>query len=115
MKLSANLIFMLAITTALSGCGATAARYEPVVDQPNANYSEDLRQCQQLAEQRAYLNDDVKTNVLAGAMLGAVLDGFEGALVGSTIAAGGRAWDTREERKQIVMTCLRGRGHRIAG
>jgi hypothetical protein len=114
-------LILLPVFISLTACGATAARYKPVVDQPNANYSADLANCQKLAETRSYLNDDVKTAALAGAVAGTVLglgdwdDSLGGAVIGSLIGAGGQAWDTREERKDIVMQCLRGRNHLIAG
>jgi len=108
----------------LSGCGSTAAQYQPLVDGPrNQQYSNDLSACSQLAEQRKYINDDVKSEALLGAGIGAVVGGLEdgssgllaGALVGGATGAGGRAWDTREERKQIVISCMRGRGHKVVG
>ncbi len=109
----------------LSGCGSTAARYQPIVDQPNQKYATDLHECQQLAETRSYTNDDVKTAAAVGAVAGALIGGLSddggwdealgGAVIGGAIGGGGEAWDMREERKNIVIQCLRGRGHSIAG
>ncbi len=118
-------ILLIPVLVALTGCGATAARYQPVVDQPDQNYVADLGECQQLAETRSYTNDDVKTAAAVGAVAGALLgglgddggwdDALGGALVGSAIGGGSEAWDMREERKNIVVQCLRGRGHLVAG
>lgn len=108
----------------LSGCANTAADYEPLVDGPKDNrFYEDLAACKALAEQREYLNGDTKSEALLGAGLGALagaLDGggsdiVGGAIVGGAAGAGGRAWDTREERKGIVIQCMAGRGHKIVG
>ena len=114
-------LVLLPIFISLTACGTTAARYQPIVDQPNANYVADVADCQRLAETRSYLNDDVKTAALAGAVAGTVLglgdwnDSLGGAVLGGLIGAGSQAWDTREERKDIVIQCLRGRNHLIAG
>lgn len=121
-----QLMAITAITTGLllTGCGSTAAQYQPIVDGPkDAAYQNDLTACSALAEQRDYLNDDVKSEALLGAGIGAVVgaldDGLGGAVagaaIGSATTAGGRAWDTREERKQIVISCMRQRGHRVVG
>ena len=114
-------LILLPIFISLTACGTTAARYQPIVDQPDANYAADLSDCQHLAETRSYLNDDVKTAALAGAVLGGVLGAEDldhalgGAILGSLIGVGSEAWDMREERKNIVMQCLRVRDHLIAG
>ncbi|MCV6589535.1 MAG: hypothetical protein OIF57_10960 [Marinobacterium sp.] len=114
----------LTLTALLTGCGSTAAQYQPIVDGPkDALYNSDLAACSELAEQREYLNDDVKSEALLGAGIGALAgladDGgsgaVAGALVGSAAAAGGRAWETRDERKAIVVACMRGRGHKVVG
>ncbi len=108
----------------ISGCGYSAARYRPIVDGATSKaYETDLQACQQLATQRSYLNDDVKTHALlggaVGALLGGISEGVEGAIggaaLGGTLSGAGRAWETREERKHIVIECMRQRGHRVVG
>ncbi len=113
---------VIPVLFSLVGCGATAGKYQPIVDQPNAQYSADLKDCQNLAAKRSYLNDDVKTSAVAGATIGTLLSGFDSwgdvagsAAAGAVITAGSRAWEVREERKQIIMECLRGRNHLVAG
>ena len=114
-------ITILPLLFTLTACGTTAARYQPIVDKPNALYSADLSECQKLAETRSYLTADVKTDAVAGAVLGGVLGAKDwdhalgGAVLGGLIGAGTQAWDTRDERKEIVMQCLRNRHHLIAG
>ena len=116
-----KIILLLPLAITLSACGATAAKYRPIVDQPTANYSADLVDCQKLAETRSYLNDDVKTAALAGVLTGVVLglgdwnDSLGGAALGGLIGGGSAAWNMRKERKDIVMQCLRGRDHLIVG
>ncbi len=53
---------------------STGANYQPIVDGPTGYaFSSDLSQCKQLAEKRKYLNDDVKTQAVAGAVVGGVI------------------------------------------
>ncbi len=109
---------------ALTACGNTGADYQPVLDgAPSPNYSADLKACQQVAEQRSYTNDNVKSDAAVGAGLGAVIggltDGVEGAIAGGVVGgaagAGGQAYETLEERQKIVVACLQGRGHPVVG
>lgn len=118
---TATSVMMVAL---LSGCANTAADYEPLVDGPkDARFYDDLAECKALAEQREYLNGDTKSEAVLGAGLGALagaLDGggtdiLGGAIVGGAVGAGGRAWETREERKGIVIQCMAGRGHNVVG
>ncbi len=108
----------------LTACGNTGADYQPILDgTPNARYSADLASCQQVAEQRSYLNDNVKSEAALGAgiggLVGAVDEGVEGAiagvLVGGLIGGAGRSWETMEERQQVVTACMQGRNHPVVG
>lgn len=119
-----TVMFSLATVLVLSACGHTADHYRPVLDGPaQAGYQADLADCQQRSRERSYWNDNVKTNALVGAGIGAALgaaeDGDEGAvggaLVGGAAAAVGKAWETRDERQQIIVECLQQRGHRVVG
>jgi hypothetical protein len=107
----------------VSGCANTASDYTPIVDGPkNAVFDSDLAACKQLAEKREYLNGETKTEALLGAGLGALAgasgnggDILAGALIGGTLGAAGKAWDARGERKNIVIKCMSGRGHKAVG
>ncbi len=123
-KTNLILVTSLVFTTLLTGCANTAADYEPIVDGPkDALFYDDLAACKNLAEQRDYLNDDTKSEALLGAGLGAVVgaiggdtgDIVGGTLVGGALSAGGGAWEVRGERKNIVIECMSGRGHRVVG
>ena len=118
-----KLLMTLATTATLTACGATASHYRPIVDgEINANYEHDLASCKPVAEQKRYTNDDVKTESAVGAAVGAVVGvggGAEGAiggaLVGGLLSGGERAWETRDERKNIIIECMKQRGHRVVG
>ncbi len=109
----------------LGGCSNTGADYRPIVDggADTAAYESDLAACAKVADQRGYLNGDVQNAALLGTGLGAIVgglsDGWGGALVGGVIGAAGgagaEAWDTQDERKQIVKNCMKGRGHNVVG
>ncbi|MCM8856991.1 MAG: glycine zipper family protein [Candidatus Thiodiazotropha sp.] len=114
------------LTTAalLTGCGTTSSQYRPIVDGDiDSHYEVDLIACSSLSEERGFINDDVKSEALLGAAIGAVAgavdDGSDGAvggaIVGGVLGGGGRAWETREEREQIVIECMKQRGHRVVG
>ncbi len=126
MKHATILKFAVILTTSsfTVGCAHSGAKYEPIVDgDMTAQYTADLGACQSLATEREYTNGDVKSETTAGAVTGAVLgaidDGLEGAvggaIAGSVLAGGARAWETRDERKQIIIECMRQRGHRVVG
>lgn len=110
---------------ALGGCASSGAAYEPIVDGPTgAVYQADLQDCQNLAETRQYDNGDTRTAAAIGAGIGGIAGLAEngnlgeaavGALIGGVIGGGGGALETREERKEIVLNCMVGRGHRVVG
>lgn len=113
----------LLILALSSGCSNTAAGYQPLVDGPQGErYAGDLQACQQLAQKRSYWNGDVKTEALLGGVLGALsmagddeLNATEGFVIGSLAGVAERSWETRDERKNIVTSCMRQRGHRVVG
>lgn len=124
-----NIILLTSIIggLALAGCANTGAKYEPIADGPvSVTYAADLESCQQLATDRGYINADTKTNAMIGAGLGALagiadddVNDTEGAIAGAVVGAiaGGGAGmvETREQRRQIVIDCMKGRGHPVVG
>lgn len=120
----AGLLSLGVTVVVLNGCSNTGADYRPIVDGGDGvAYESDLNECAAVADQRGYLNGDVQNAALLGTGLGAIVgglsDGWGGALVGGVIGAAGgagaEAWDTQDERKQIVKNCMKGRGHNVVG
>ncbi|MFK7978299.1 MAG: hypothetical protein AB8C02_19345 [Halioglobus sp.] len=114
----------LATTCMLTvGCAGSGGNYQPIVDGiQKDSYSTDLASCQSLSEQRQYLNGDVRTEGAAGAFIGALAgaeEGVEGAVAGAVVGmllgSAGRAWDVRDEKKDIVVKCMTNRGHNVVG
>lgn len=124
-------IFILTVSAiavlAVTGCANSGAKYAPIADGPvSPVYAADQEGCQQLATKRSYVNDDTKTDAVIGAGLGAVagladddVNDTEGAIAGAVlgaIAGGGSAMlETRAQRRQIVIDCMKGRGHPVVG
>lgn len=111
----------------LAACANSGARYEPVADGPTSvTYAADLEACQALATERDYVNGDTRNNALIGAGLGALAGvaddevndtegAITGAIVGAVAGAGGTMIETRSERRDIVIDCMKGRGHTVVG
>jgi len=111
----------------LGGCANTGAAYMPIVDGPKGpKYEQDISDCRSLAKQRKLLNGNSKeTALLAAGLTGLSVfaddkdNGLEeallGAVVGGVLGAGVGAMDARDERKQMIKTCMSGRGHRVVG
>ncbi|MCK5860047.1 MAG: hypothetical protein KAG72_11925 [Abyssibacter sp.] len=111
--------FSMACVAWLSGC----ANRGPIVDTQGvsqAQYAQDLAQCEQYAEQ-VDMGSSAAGGALGGAAIGALLGsifgnsdtakrtGGAGAVVGG---AKGAAQGARE-KDQVVKNCLRGRGYRV--
>lgn len=114
-SLSAAALLMTACAT------NSGANYTPIVDGPYApNFGPDLAECQTLSKEHALLNGNTQNDMLIDAVLGGLLgsadgDAVEGALVGAAAGGGSGAYEAHKERKDVVINCMRGRGHRIVG
>ena len=106
----------------LAACANTGANYKPIVDgTPSAAFASDLAACQSLARDQKQFDQERLAATGLGAGLGAALgeaeddDPVGGAVAGAV--AGGLASTVKvnEKRKAIVINCMRGRGHRVAG
>ena len=98
----------------LGGCMATGAEHRPIVDGSDpAKYESDLAACQQLARQRGYVNAETGTITAASTAVGGVWDGVDGAVAGAVAGGGASAVHTVQQRKAIVINCMRGRGHKV--
>ena len=109
------------LSLGLSGCAATGADFIPHVDRPGPNYNTDLQQCQNLAAQRSYVNGDSVMDTALGAAggttIGAIASGWSGAWIGALIGTGvgavGGAFSAKDDQKQIVIKCMKGRGYAV--
>lgn len=128
-KINRPSLLPIALISALSltACAGGGAAYRPITDGPqDAQYAGDLQDCRAVAETRNYMNSDTRTSAAIGAGLGGLVglidaenadveDFIGGAIVGALFGGGEGALNTRSERKQIVMNCMAGRGHRVVG
>ena len=115
----------IVISLLLLGCTGTGATYVPIVDGPRDRiFTSDLAACQQLAEERTYMNADVRNDAIVGGVIGGILgllddgeldDAAGGAAAGAAIGGGSRAYEVIEERKNIVKRCMLQRGHNVVG
>ncbi|MGR3485231.1 MAG: glycine zipper family protein [Paracoccaceae bacterium] len=113
----------LAALVLLAGCAGHGADYAPVLDgPPGPAFAADLTACQSLARAQAGLDREAAAAAIAGAVAGAALgaeDGTETAVAGLAVGAlaglVGGADLAAERRREIVVVCLQGRGHRAVG
>lgn len=116
------LLFIPAALT-VAACANSGANYQPVLDgQPSAAFQSDLAACQALARNQKQFDQETLGAAALGAGAGAVLgevddegDALGGAIVGALAGGAAGAVNASERREAIVVECLRGRGHRVAG
>lgn len=117
------LIPLAAVTLSMTACADSGANYRPILDGPaTVGFQSDLAACQGLArDQRQFDNDTMAATVMgagAGALFGRLDpdgDAIEGAIVGALAGGVSSAVDAGERREDIVVECLRGRGHAVVG
>lgn len=105
----------------LAGCAGTGADFRPVVDKAPATYEQDLAQCQDLAKERKYFNMDgimdTGLGAAGGTAIGAIADGWTGAWIGALIGTGvgftDHIFQTKDDRKNIVIKCMKNRGYNV--
>jgi len=110
-----------AVVTALFT--AACADYTPILDGPEGDtYQSDLAACQSLAANQEQFNQEALGAAVAGGLLGAAVadhDGsataVEGLIGGALIAYVMAQIETVEEKEDIVIACMQGRGHRVVG
>lgn len=107
----------------LSACAEMGANYEPILDgAPNANFQSDLQACQNLARGQNQFDQETTGAAVAGGVLGAAIAKHEG---GGTVVEGliggalvgflGGVFEATDQRKEIVIECMKGREHRVVG
>lgn len=123
------LVGLGALVLTLPACATNSgATYTPIVDGPRtASFQSDLSDCQSVARQRNYINGDTQNDAMLGAAAGALIGGIEadsgdtlegilaGAVIGGLFGGAESAYDARGERRDIVINCMAGRGHRVVG
>ena len=115
----------LPVVLAIAACENSGASYSPIVDGPKgANYQNDLAECQALAASKPIVDGDttgaVAVGVAGGAATSAIIndssdDLGRAAAVGALAAITADAVSKTEARKNIVINCMRGRGHNVIG
>ncbi|WP_170456500.1 glycine zipper family protein [Ruegeria arenilitoris] len=118
-------VLPLALVTA--ACSGTGAQHQPVLSaEPGPAYAADLDQCRTLAKSQDLWNPETRTQALIGAGIGALAGisddtvgnaegAIAGAAVGSAAGAVAGAAEMRNTRRDILIECLRQRGHPVAG
>lgn len=105
----------------LTACGEQEQQL--IVDDPRSAYFEaDLAACQNVSLQRRVDNSSIAAGAIVGGLVG-VADadkksdraeaGLAGAAIGGLMGAGEAQLEAGKAREQIVITCMRGRGHRV--
>lgn len=118
-------VLPLALFTA--ACSGTGAQHQNVLSaEPGPAYAADLDQCRALAKSQDLWNPETRTQALIGAGIGALAGisddtvgntegAIAGAAVGSAAGAIAGAAEMRNTRRDILIECLRQRGHPVAG
>lgn len=110
----------------VSACAGVGSDYDPVLDGPaGPGYQADLADCQAVARDHRY-DDERGAATLAGvglAGLAVLADGDfddpgEAAValaLGGLLGAGAGAAEAGDARSELIVQCLRGRGHKALG
>ncbi len=121
--MKAPTIIPLALTTLLAACAGSGADVEPILDgAPAAHFQDDLAACRDLARSQTQLDRQVLAAAALGAGVGAVLgeadedaDALGGAVAGALAGGAAAASDAGDKREEVVLACLKGRGHPVVG
>jgi uncharacterized protein YcfJ len=118
-----TILSLLAASVLLAACAESGANYTPILDgAPSATFERDLGDCQNLARDQSQFDQETVAAAVLGAGAGAVLgelsddaDALGGAVAGAVAGGTASAVDATQRREDIVVECLRGRGHRVVG
>ena len=118
-----RLILMTSIIAMLSACAEHPLERDLVVDgHQSANYNSDLRQCQNLAEN--YDDGSARNGAIWSAALGGLIGGADdgdfgdvvaGAAIGGALGGLEGSAELDVERRNVLIRCMQGRGHRVVG
>ncbi|MEM8553715.1 MAG: glycine zipper family protein [Pseudomonadota bacterium] len=123
MKNSVLSVPTVALMAMLSACGGTGSDYVPISDgAPSAQFQSDLTACQQLAKQKPLVDGETREDALIGAAIGALAgatdggaEAIAGAVLGGAVGTTAGSLERREDRADIVVECMKGRGHAVVG
>lgn len=113
----------------MSACTPSGAIYRPVVDgTPGPTFEADLGECRTLAQSQRQLDQDTTATAATAAVVGAALGAMEGhaddnvaegavvgMLGGAAIGGAAGASEASTKREEIVVECMKQRGHRVVG
>ena len=116
-------IIAITLSLALGGCASSGANFRPVVDlkgRNQADYEQNLRECQQYALQVAGAADQAATGAIAGALLGTAFAAIAGggnrnaaAGIGALSGATSGAVAGERDQRTFISRCLAGRGFNV--
>ncbi|SFR01449.1 glycine zipper family protein [Poseidonocella sedimentorum] len=117
------LLTPLALTALLGACAEMGTDVDPILDgAPNARFESDLAACRDLARNQSQLDHETMASAALGAGIGGLLgkvdedgDALGGAVVGALAGAAAGVSNASDAREEIVLNCLRGRGHAVVG
>ncbi|WP_163849572.1 glycine zipper family protein [Pseudooceanicola aestuarii] len=115
------LIAPLSLTGLLGACADMGTNVDPILDgAPNAQFQSDLSACRSLARSQKQLDHETMAAAAIGAGIGGLLgevdddgDALGGAVAGALAGTAMGVSEASETREEIVLNCLRGRGHAV--
>ncbi|MBD3624826.1 MAG: glycine zipper family protein [Rhodobacteraceae bacterium] len=109
----------------LGACADSGANYTPIVDGSKSPvFASDLGACQRLAANQRQYDDETRAAAVLGAGVGALAgladggnadDAIGGAIAGALIGGVAVGVEAQEKKQNIVIACMRGRGHKVVG
>jgi outer membrane lipoprotein SlyB len=125
MQFLAFVVSVTVVVTNLGGCANTGANYRPLADlqgRSEAQYQNDLHQCQDYASKVSGAGETAAIGAVAGALLGAAISSLFGgdrhsrndaSLYGALLGAGSGGASAEDEQRTIIRRCLSGRGYNV--
>lgn len=122
--MNTRLIMILPLTLGVAACSGTGAEYTPVTDgPPSMAFQSDLAACQEISKKLRWDNAQAREDVMIGTIIGAALGAaggdtsnpLGGALAGAVGSSVGAGVNTRDDRKDIIISCMQQRQHNVVG
>lgn len=111
----------LCLAALVGACADMGTDVTPVLDgSPSAQFQSDVAACRSLARSQSHLEHETMAAAVLGAGIGGVLgeaddesDALGGAVAGALAGAAMGVSEASDTREEIVLNCLRGRGHAV--